>query len=131
MKRFLAFTTLLCTLFVPAVATGGAAAVDIFHNTCGTSGSSTSVCHDVNGQGGNTGTNNPVVRIIKDAINVLSFVIGVAAVIGVIVSALRMIISSGDSNAIATARSSLLYSLVGIAVVVLAQSIVVFVLDKL
>jgi hypothetical protein len=39
--------------------------------------------------------------------------------------------AGGDSQSVASARSALIYSLVGLAVAVLAQAIVAFVLDNL
>ncbi|MCL4358016.1 pilin [Patescibacteria group bacterium] len=99
-----------------------------FIPACGPTGiaKQTSVCHDVQSQSG-----NPVIRIIKDGIDILSFVTGVVAVIMIIVSGIRFIVSGGDSNAVAGAKKSLIGALIGIVVVVLAQSIVIFVLDKI
>jgi hypothetical protein len=46
------------------------------------------------------------------------------------VSGFRFLTAGGDSNAAASARSGLIYSLIGVAVVASAQLIVIFVLDK-
>jgi hypothetical protein len=112
-------------------------AVDIFHNCsagdaaahscadCG-SASNTDVCQEVANQDGT----NPIIHIIKLVIEVISYIGGAAAIIGLIISGFRYTISNGDSNSIASARNGIIYSLVGIAVIVAAQSIVVFVLDK-
>jgi hypothetical protein len=133
MKKKLSIGVLLAFLLLP----GGFAisnhvfAVDIFNHTCDSATKSTDVCTDVNSQSGGTTAPDPVINGIKIAINIISVIIGVAAVIGVIVSALRMILANGDSNAVASARSGITYSLVGIAVTVLAQAIVIFVVDKL
>jgi len=129
MKIFKRLASVLMVLSLPLVIVGEASAVNIFHQTCDSSTQNTSVCQDVNKQNGSSA--NPALRIIKDVINIISIIVGITAVIGVLVSALRMIVSAGDSAAVAGARSTLLYSLIGIAVVVLAQSIVAFVLNKL
>lgn len=68
-------------------------------------------------------TINTVVRGILD---ILSWVAGIAAVIMVVIAGLKYITSSGDSSAIASAKTSLIYALVGIVVVALAQAIVLF-----
>jgi ABC-type Fe3+ transport system permease subunit len=110
---------------------GNAAAVNVFEHTCDSAtfrAKNPDVCQDVEKQ--NNSGSNPFVRIIKAAIEVISFIIGVAAIIGIIVSGLRFILANGDSNAIASARSSLLYSLIGVAVAVLAGAIVAFVLNR-
>lgn len=133
MRRFVLIFAALVALSTPALAVSGnalAVAVDVFQ-PCNGSASGTDVCNDVGSQGGNNGTNNPVVKIIKEAINILSFIIGIGAVIGIVVSGFRIITAGGDSQAVATARSGLLYSLAGLAVAVLAQALVAFVLDKI
>lgn len=137
MKRFI-FTILFALLAVtPAVALSGhsAAVSDIFKNTCGkyvqgaqSQGTNApSVCQDVEAPN----KTNPVVHILKAAIEVVSIIVGIAAVIGILAGSLRLILADGDSSAAATARSAIIYSLIGVVVVVLAQSIVVFVLNKI
>lgn len=129
MKRLLVIIMMSAGLLSPVALTAGhSAAVDIFNN-CG-SGSATTkpdVCKDTGTQGTST---NPVISIIKAAINVISFIVGLGAVIGIVVSGVRIITAGGDSQAVASARTALIYSLAGAAVVVLAQAIVALVLDK-
>lgn len=122
----------LALLLFPAISFAGqAGAVPIFKN-CGQGSApgtgNPAVCQDVGSQGTNT---NPVIHVLKIAIDVISLIVGIAAVIGVVVSGLRLVIANGDSNSIASARSGLLYSLIGIAIVLSAQAIVVFVLDHI
>jgi hypothetical protein len=114
---------------VPIVA-GHSQAVDIFKHTCDSySGANApDVCQDVQAQKGVS--TNPIIKIFKAAINIITYVVGIAAIIGIVVSGLRFILANGDSNAVASARTGLIYSLIGIAVAVLAQTIVKFVLDK-
>jgi hypothetical protein len=69
--------------------------------------------------------------IMTTVIKIISYIIGIAAVIVIIIGAFRMIVSGGDSNSINSARSSILYALVGLVVAVLAQVIVTFVLDRI
>ena len=128
MKKLLTILLLTFSLFTPAIAvSGNAAAVNIFSKSCQGQPNS-SVCQEVNQQ---STKNNPIINIIRVAIEVISIMVGAAAIIGIIVSGLRMILANGDSNAVASARTGLIYSLVGIGVVVLAQTIVIFVIDNL
>ncbi len=123
-------TLTLITFSFPALALSGTAtAADVFQ-TCNGTASNTSVCKDAGNQGGNNGNNNPIIDIIKAAINVLSYIIGAAAIIGIVVSGIRMMMANGDSQAVASARSGLVYSLIGIAIVILAQALVAWVLSK-
>jgi len=86
-------------------------------------------CQEVNA---NTGkANNPVISVLKSAIELLSYVTGIAAVILIIISGIQFVTSNGDSNGIASARNTLIYALIGLGVAALAQIIVVFVLDKI
>jgi hypothetical protein len=134
MKRIAITLAIIFSILVPGLVlvSGSAAAVSPVPD-CGngSAAGSPDICNDVNSQGGNNGTNNPVVTIIKEAINILSFIIGVGAVIGIVVSGFRIITAGGDSQAVASARSGLIYSLAGLAVAALAQALVAFVLDKI
>jgi type IV secretion system pilin len=125
MKRLLLLLAVLSGLLVPIGITGQAAAVDIFKNAC--SGNKSTACQDATGAQGST--TNPIITAIKTGIEVLSYLIGAAAVIGMVVSGIRFITANGDSGAIASARSSLTYSLVGIAIVAISQTLVAYVLD--
>lgn len=131
MSKFFIGIALLFGLLIPAVALPGqAGAVEIFKDTCnaqGAGGGGSTACKSIDEQ---KGAGNPVINIIKTAINILSFLVGVLAVIGLVVSGIRMMAAGGDSNAVASARSGVIYSLIGIAVVALAQLIVAYVLDK-
>ncbi len=106
-------------------------AVNIFSNseTCGGQAASTSVCNEVNAQT-KTGS-NPVLKTLKSAIEVISFIIGIASVIVILIAGFRFIIANGDAQSITNARNTLLYALAGVAVAVLAETIVVFVLGHI
>ena len=74
---------------------------------------------------------NPAVHFITIIINILSFIGGAAAVISLIVCGLRIMLANGDANNVATARSGIIYAVVGLVVIALAQSIVIFVLNRI
>jgi cytochrome bd-type quinol oxidase subunit 2 len=81
---------------------------------------------------GETGSNcstNGVTDLISSIVNILSIVVGAVAIIMVIISGFRYITSSGDANKASSARSTLVYALVGVAIAALAQFLVHFVLD--
>jgi len=71
-----------------------------------------------------------VTKVIKAAIQILTLIAGIAAVVMIIIAGLKFITSGGDSSAVSSAKSSLVYALVGIVVVALSQFIVHFVLGK-
>ena len=67
---------------------------------------------------------------VATVINVLSAVVGVLAVIMIIVGGLRYITSAGNPEGAKTARNTILYAIIGLVIVALAQLIVHFVLNK-
>lgn len=68
---------------------------------------------------------------VAAAVNILSFIIGIAAVIMLIVGGLKYITSSGDSASINSAKNTIIYALVGIVVAAVAQGLVQLVLKRL
>jgi hypothetical protein len=131
LKRWYVIIFAITGLLMPiGLAAGQAAAVSAVSN-CGSdsAGGTPIVCQELNK--GRTSTTNPLITVIGAAISVLAYVIGIAAVVGVVVSGLRLITSNGDAGGVASARSALTYSLVGIVVAIFAQFIVVFILDKI
>lgn len=68
--------------------------------------------------------------VLAVALNILSVVAGVIAVIMLIISGLKFITSQGDASSISSARSSIIYALVGIIIVALAQVVVRFVINQ-
>jgi hypothetical protein len=69
-------------------------------------------------------------RLIRKIVNVLSTIIGVIAVIMIIWGGFKYITSGGDSNQVASARNTIIYAIVGLIIVALAQFIVRFVLNN-
>lgn len=83
----------------------------------------------VNSIGGSNAQSLPV--LIKNILNILFFIIGIAAVIVLIIGGLRYVFSSGDEKGVTAAKNTILYAIVGLVVAVLAFSIVNFVLGGL
>lgn len=90
------------------------------------------VCAGVSGQvGGNCNAGGAdLSKIIKAVLYILSALAGIAAVIMIIVSGLRYITSGGDAQAVSGAKRSLIYAIVGLVVVAVAQILVKFVLSN-
>jgi len=68
--------------------------------------------------------------LVSTVVNVLSLIIGAVAVIMIIVAGFRYVTSAGESSKVASAKSGLIYAIVGLVVAALAQFIVHFVLNK-
>jgi hypothetical protein len=78
--------------------------------------------------GSNSG--GTVSNLLKTTINLLSLIVGFAAVVVLILSGLRFITAQGDASSVANARNGVIYAMVGLTVAALAQVIVHFVLGK-
>jgi hypothetical protein len=75
-------------------------------------------------------TGNSVSDLVKKIINILSVVVGVVAVIMIIIAGFRYITSGGKQESVTAAKNTILYAIIGLVIVALAQIIVRFVLTK-
>ena len=69
--------------------------------------------------------------LVSTIIDVLSIIVGAVSVIMIIIGGLRYITSGGESSAVASAKNTILYSIVGLVVVIFAQTIVKFVVGRI
>lgn len=68
--------------------------------------------------------------IFQTITNVLLFIIGAVSVIMLIIGGIRYTVSQGDSSAVTSAKNTILYSIVGIVVAILAYAAVNFVIGN-
>jgi hypothetical protein len=89
-------------------------------------------CNGISQLGGSTcsSSSGSISNLMRTVINLLSLIVGFVAIVMVIISGFRFITANGDSSSIASARSALIYALVGLVVAAMAQYIVHFVLGK-
>jgi cytochrome bd-type quinol oxidase subunit 2 len=69
-------------------------------------------------------------NIITTVINIFSLIVGVVSVIMIIIGGLKYITSGGDSGNVTGAKNTILYAVIGLVIVALAQVIVRFVLGR-
>lgn len=87
-------------------------------------------CDGIGAVGGNCddgSAGGSIDQIIKTVVEVLSWIVGVAAVIMLIIGGFRYVTSGGDSNATAAAKNTILYALIGFVIALMAQALVRFV----
>ncbi|MBQ7802660.1 hypothetical protein IJ380_02255 [Candidatus Saccharibacteria bacterium] len=65
-----------------------------------------------------------------NVINYILYAAGLLAVVMIVVSGLKMTTSAGDAGAVSKAKSTLIYSIIGLILVILAYAIVNFVIAK-
>jgi ABC-type Fe3+-siderophore transport system permease subunit len=80
------------------------------------------------GIGQNGCDDSGVTNVVHSAVTILSFVVGIIAVIMIIVAGFKYITSGGEQQKVANAKSTLLFALIGVAIAALAQVLVHFVL---
>jgi len=68
-------------------------------------------------------------KIIKFALNLFSIIVGIIAVVMITIGGLKYVTSGGDSQRVSGAKDTILFAIVGLVVVALAQIIVHFVLN--
>lgn len=95
-------------------------------------------CNGLNQLGGTTCSGNPandspgqdaIANVAKDVVNIISLIAGIAAVILIVIAGVKFLTSGGDSGAVSSAKNTLVYAIIGLVVVALAQVIVHFVLN--
>lgn len=70
-------------------------------------------------------------EIIQTVVRILLFLIGAISVIMIIVGGFRYVVSQGDSSALTSAKNTILYAIIGLAVAIFAWAIVDFVVTNL
>lgn len=71
-----------------------------------------------------------IMKVIGEALNILSIVASIIAVIMIIIGGLKFITSQGDSQSASSARNTIIYAAVGLIIVALSQIIVRFVIGR-
>lgn len=125
-KRIILSTSLLSLFVLPLVTVGTASAQLDCEGTI-------AECLNQGATSTDEDTSDPVDRvdsIVKRVIDIFSVVVGVISVIMIIIGGLKYVTSGGDSGNISSAKNTILYAIIGLIVVVLAQVIVRFVLER-
>ena len=81
-----------------------------------------------------TPSQNPIFGpdgILLKVTNLVAIVAGVLAVIIIIIAGMQYVFSNGDSQKAASARSTIIYTIVGMLVVLVARSIIALVVSNL
>ncbi|HTE22565.1 MAG TPA: hypothetical protein VK674_06000 [Candidatus Limnocylindria bacterium] len=93
----------------------------------------TDVCQGVASAGGScteTGASTTVNSIVGLGVNILSVIVGIVSVVMIIIGGFKYVTSGGESASIQSAKNTILYAIVGLVIVAMAQIITGFVLDR-
>ena len=113
-------------LLVPVL--GGVASADIQSNLCigVDAAANTTNCNNATGNDASTGLTTIAQTITK----YFSIIVGAISIIMIIYGGFRYITSGGDSGKVGSAKNTLIYAIVGLIIVALAQLIVRLVITQ-
>lgn len=125
-KAIVMLVAILCC-FVPAVP-AAAAPVDPFKDACEINKKATveSEACKVSGADPITGPNGTIAKVTR----LLAYITGIAAIILMIIGGIMYILSGGDSSKVSAAKNTVLYAAIGLIIVIMAQAIIVFILNN-
>ena len=129
-KKSLAVTLSLFAMFAPAlfvVAAPVAVSADIAGQVC--SGANAAAGEGSGCNEGISGTETGIKALARNIVNIFSIIIGVIAIIFILYGGFKYITSGGDSNNVSAAKNTIIYAIIGLVIVALAQVIVHYVLN--
>jgi hypothetical protein len=134
-KRYLFMSSTALMIAVPALTVGTISVANACNSSISNqvalgasqstpSGTDTIDCSD-------TGVdNNSITALAKRIVTLFSIIVGAASVIMIIYGGFRYIVSGGQSDRVGAAKNSLIYAIIGLVIVALAQVIIHFVLNQ-
>lgn len=69
--------------------------------------------------------------IIATVVNILTLIIGIAAVIVIIIAGIQYMLSTGDPTKVNNSKNAILYAVAGLVIAAMAQIIVRFIISRL
>ena len=69
--------------------------------------------------------------VFKNVVNILLFIIGAVSVIMLIYGGIRYTTSGGNANSVTAAKNTIMYSIIGLVVAILAFAVVNFVVKQM
>ncbi len=119
---------------IAAVPTANVQAADPFNQACTESGGKGTGMATVCDPNNNAGIKNPLTGddgVLTKVANLLAMVGGVIVVIMIIIGGIKYVTSNGDGSQIASAKSTIIYGLIGLVVIALARVVVGLIVAKL
>lgn len=122
MKRTLLATITLLTLFIGGLSFGShAAAFNVFGPACQGAGGA-AACQS-NGS-------DPITHAISRIVRIVSIIAGIGAIIVITVAGIMYVTAHGEANQINAAKTAIIYSFVGLVIIILAQPIIAFIIER-
>ena len=125
-KKLFISASALVAMLAPVAMPVSVYAADLQGSLCGGVDISVTATADCKDPATETSVNDTIAL----ALNLFSAVVGIIAVVMIIVGGIKYITSGGDSGNVTSAKNTILYAVIGLVVVALAQIIVKFVLNR-
>jgi len=132
-KNLILGLSLMLGLLGPTLALSGVSYADTTTNINGNlcQGSDFNLTSNGTNNCNNTsGGDTSISHLIKTIVNIVSIIVGAVAVLMIIVGGFRYVTSGGSAEGTKAARQTIVYAIIGLVVVALAQIIVHFVLNN-
>lgn len=134
MKRlalFIASLSLLLSVAMPSIGFAAPSLNIVAGTVACNSAAKCSACAglaQLNSNSGCTSNSSPINNLVATVVNILSWVVGIIAVIMIMISGLKFATAGGESNKVSEAKTALIWALAGLFVAALAQALVHWVL---
>ncbi len=79
---------------------------------------------------GTTANNSTISSIGRNIVDIFSLIVGIVSIIMLIYGGFRYITSGGESGRVGNAKNTIIYAIIGLVIVAVAQVIVTFVLTQ-
>jgi len=93
--------------------------------------SSSAICTDNKTENGQKPNDDPIADRLRSIANIIAIVAGAAAILLILVAGIEYATSDGDTNKINSAKTTIIYALIGVIVVSLAAAIIEFMVSRL
>lgn len=115
-------------LFEPMIVNAQAVNNEI-KDACTNSATNSSLCADF--QANVDPASDPVSKLAKTITDIFAFFAGIIALIYLIFGGFKYVKSAGNAEKAASGRQTIIYALVGIIIIIVAQQLVLFIISKL
>lgn len=132
MKKMVLALAIAAGLLAPAAALA-AAPTPAYASAFNSTNAKNQACSGISGSeksGNCAAPGRSITSIIRTVLNLLSALIGVVAVVMIMLSGFKFITAAGDAGKVASARSTMIYAIVGLVIVAFAQFITQFVMRQ-
>ena len=127
-KQILAIVSMLVLALGLGLSPAYAVGCSAIANEIGTGINATTSTTTGSGCGTTGSIQSGIGSLAKTAVNILSLVVGVVSVVMIIYGGFKYITSGGESGKVTSAKTTLVYAIIGLVIVALAQLIVQWVL---